>query len=114
MPFRPNLSCVLTKHDGLDIYSQPKKGKVINERCAVVLMAAKTTSSVVRAGSSASMGAAEERTVDAVILMSAFTKAEPEDLLEVAGTVIRITGKTARRGLNGRLDHYEITGNIWR
>lgn len=113
MPFRPNLPCVLTKLDGRDIYGQPKPGEVFAERCAIIRLASKTAATAINANASASMGAALEGVVDAVILISAFTRAAVGDLLKIHDTTIKISGKSAKCGLSGKVDHYELTGNIW-
>ncbi|UUZ75524.1 hypothetical protein LP414_27800 [Polaromonas sp. P1(28)-13] len=67
----------------------------------------------VRADSSASRGNAMELLADLKILMTAKTKVGIDDILELDGYQFRVMGREPRRDVTGRLDHIEVTANIW-
>lgn len=112
--FRPNKNCVLHKSSGkTDVFGQPLPSTKITERCSIVTLNLKNEKSSVRADSSASRGAARELQADALLLMTKFSKAEIDDVIEIEGTKLRIVARFPRHDLHGRLDHYEIAGTYW-
>ncbi|MDR9847021.1 hypothetical protein [Herbaspirillum huttiense] len=70
--------------------------------------------SSVRADSSASRGNAMENEATSVILLAPKTQARIDDIIEVAGSKLRIMGRQPRYDVTGRLDHIEINATMWR
>lgn len=112
--FRPNKNCVLHKSSGkTDVFGQPLPSAKIPERCFIITLNLKNEKSSVRADTSASRGSARELQADAVLLMTKFSKAQIDDVIEIEGIKIRVVGRFPRHDLNGRLDHYEVAGTYW-
>lgn len=113
MLFIPNLKCVITKHNGLDIFGQPQPGTEYKEKCAIVKLITKTAPTPIRADASASRGAAREQIADGELLFVATTKVDIDDFVKVADVTLRVIGKYPRYSLSGKLDHFQILCNIW-
>lgn len=112
--FKPNIVCKIYRSSGqTDVYGQPKPSTIVMERCSIIDLNMKSLKTTVRADSSASRGAASEEILDALLLMTKTTKAQIEDVVEVAGVKIRITKKFPRHDIGGKLNHYEVGGMIW-
>lgn len=111
--FLPNLKCRIQKSASKDVYAQSRPGRYVTERCAIVKLVVVSDKTSVRADSSASRGNSREVEISSVILLEATTQANIDDILEVAGARLQITGKSPRYDVAGRLDHYEITAQIW-
>ena len=113
--FRPNLNCTLYNADGThDLYGRPQPTVKARERCAIVKLITRSDKSSVRADSSGSRGSAHEEIADAVLLFTKTTAADIDDVVEVQGVWLLITGKFPRVSLGGKLDHYEIIANVWK
>ncbi|MGE8141854.1 hypothetical protein ACQKOE_07750 [Novosphingobium sp. NPDC080210] len=111
--FRPNITAQLIRKGATrDIFGQPSYGAPAPLRCAVVRLTTDVVPSTVRADSSASRGAAEETTAQAVILVPATTAIAVGDVLELLGERIEVTGRHPRINTRGTLDHIEIHGKI--
>lgn len=111
--FRPNITAQLIRKGGArDIFGQPSFGAPAPLRCAVVRLSTDMVPSTVRADSSASRGAAEETTAQAVILVPAATAIAVGDVIEVMGERVEVTGRHPRINTRGTLDHLEIRGKI--
>lgn len=112
--FRPNQNCTISVSSGrTDVYGQPIASTKVRERCAVVRLITTNMKSAVRADSSASRGNAKELVSDSLILLTATTAANIDDLIEVSGSIFRILSMHPRYSVGGVLDHYEITASIW-
>lgn len=111
----PNLDCWISRQfpDSHDLYGQPVLGSRVRERCAVVRLRDEAKHSTVRADSSASRGHAEEFVTSNKILLLAGTIARLDDKLEVLGIQMRVTSVFPRHDVSGRLDHYEVQGELW-
>jgi len=112
--FKPNLTCRIQIASGKsDVYGQPIPGSYVTERCAVVKLEMSNEKTSVRADSSASRGNAIEEEAVSVILLTTETKANKDDLIEVAGVKLRIVARQPRFDVSGRLDHYEVRATMW-
>lgn len=112
--FKPNLTCRIQIASGkTDVYAQPLPARYVTERCSIVRLQAVNVKSSVRADSSASRGSARELEVDSVILLTAGTKAGIDDVIEITGFKLKISGMFPRHDANGRLDHYQVQATIW-
>ena len=111
--FRPNQSCVIYTSVVNDVYGKPSLGGPVRERCTVTTTLISAVKSAVRADTSATRGNAREINIDATVLMVKNTKARIDDILEVDGVKMRITGMIRRQDLQGNTDHYEVTGTYW-
>lgn len=114
--FRPNNRCDLVlSSNRTDRYGQPLPGERIkNEPCAVVRLQVKEIKSQVRADSTASRGAAHEfDSTNSLILVGRNTRANINDLIEIAGFTLVIKSKQPRWNMRGVIDHYELTCQLW-
>lgn len=112
--FTPNLDCWITPvSKDANLYGELGKGARKKERCGVVKLRHEIQHSTVRADSSASRGHAEEFTVSNVILLQANTVAVLRSKLEVSGVSMRIMSIFPRYDVSGKLDHYEVQGEVW-
>ncbi|WKZ86340.1 hypothetical protein N5B55_05140 [Ralstonia pickettii] len=112
--FRPNKTCIVTLASSKsDVYGRPLPGRKVRERCSVVFLNQRQQQTSVRADSSASRGNAQEAAADAKLLFATTTKAAINDIVEVAGAVLKISGMHPRFNVRGDLDHYEVDAHIW-
>jgi hypothetical protein len=112
--FRPNQTCRIQLASGKNnVYGQPEPGPYVTERCAVVKLEIAAEKSSVRADSSASRGNALEDEARSIILLTAATRANKDDLIEIAGVKLRIALRHPRFDVGGRLDHYEVHATMW-
>jgi len=112
--FRPNQNCTIRRSSSkTDVYGQPLPGSTVSERCAIVKLNVQNMKSSVRADTTASRGTAQEKQVEALILLDPKTVASIDDIMEVHGVVLRIVSMFPRHSVSGQLDHYEVTGTIW-
>jgi hypothetical protein len=111
--FRPNQPIVLEISAGTDVYGQPKAPTLVQERCAVVSLTARSEKTSVRADSSATRGNANELEADGVILLSPKTAAVIDAVATVAGQRVRIAALTRQFDLAGRPDHLEASVIHW-
>ena len=111
--FRPNKTCRIQLSSGNDVYGQPLPVTYVTERCAVVKISVKNEKSSVRADSSASRGNAMEFETESTLLMTANSKVKIDDIIEVMGFRLKVTGKLPRVNLEGGIDHYQISATVW-
>lgn len=112
--FRPNNTCRIQLNSGLsDLYGQPKPGVWVSEPCSVVRLTVSNQPTSVRTDSSASHGAALEAQATSTILLTVGTKANRDDVVEVAGVKLRLMGMEPRFDAAGVLNHYQATLTIW-
>lgn len=109
----PNLDCKVYKQTAPDVYGQVTSGPAIPERCCVVKLKKKSDATTVRADSGASRAHADEFITENRILLTPKTKAAIDDRLDVAGVSIRVKSMFPRFDILGRLDHYEVEGELW-
>lgn len=108
--FRPNLTAQLIRRGARDIFGQNAMSQPIPLRCSVVRLASSVVPSTVRADSSASRGAAEETTAQAIILVPSSTAIANGDVILVMNQRVEVTGIHPRINTRGVLDHLEIRG----
>lgn len=112
--FRSNNNCIIRTSSGkTDVYGKPIPGTSHKERCAVVKLEIRSEKSAVRADTSATRGNARELQTHSLILLHATTHGEIDDIIEIMGYSLRILTKQPRFGVNGTLDHYEVTASVW-
>lgn len=112
--YLPNSKMTLKLSSGkTDAYAQPTPGRTVTEPCCIVKLTNVDKKTSVRADSSASRGDAEESLVDATILAGPKTACNVHDIITVQGYKIKVNGKESRFDMNGKLDHFELTGMIW-
>lgn len=111
--FIPNLDCTIERQLSTDLYGAVALSPVRPERCSVVKLRSDSQHTTVRADSSGTRGFADEEVRDATVLLSPSTKAQLGDCLTVLGVKIKITSKHPRVTAFGRLDHYEVRGELW-
>jgi hypothetical protein len=113
--FRPNQDCIVYNVDGAhDVFGKPLPPTIkARERCAIVTLITRQQITSVRADSSGSRGAADEQVATSRFLFTKNTAVDLDDLIEVAGIKLRVSGKFPRHALTGRLDHFEIEAVIW-
>ena len=113
MLFNPNQTCIIIKNVGYNIYGEPVREERITERCALLNASGSMKKSSVRADSSASRGNALEKTADYWLILTASTKAELDDLIEIHGVRVKINQLIPRYSLAGKHDHTEAYCSMW-
>lgn len=83
------------------------------EKCAIVAIQISDEKTQVRTDTSATKGNAKELVCDAIILLGKNSKAKMNYVIEVEGYKMIIVGMQPRFNIDGRLDHYEMSANIW-
>ena len=112
--FKPNRLCrVQTSTGANDVYGQPIQSAWTLEPCSVAKMSVTSRKSSVRAEQSASRGNAMELEADLKILFAAKSEVDIDDIILLDDYEFRVLGRQPRRDAAGRLDHIEITANIW-
>jgi hypothetical protein len=111
--FLPTSKLRIQQTSGYTAYGQPKPVRWVTEACAVVRLRVSAQKTSVRADSSATRGAAEETEADGVLLLSHTTVVKMNDLLEVRGLKMRVTGIEPRYDLFGQHDHTEVHTVYW-
>lgn len=111
--FLPNNRCTLRRQTGKNVYGEPTWSSQASVPCAVVHLDAHEAKTSVRADSSASRGAAEERVSMAKILFPVKIAPLAGWKVEIAGFQLRIAKVQPRWDVNGRLDHYETELELW-
>lgn len=113
--FRPNSDCTIHAATGqTDVYGMPAPARQVRERCVPIKLMVKNEKTPVRADSSASRGNARELEADSMFLLTKFTVARIDDVIEFAGSMFLIASKFPRFDLQGNLDHYEVTCTYWK
>jgi DNA-binding transcriptional regulator/RsmH inhibitor MraZ len=76
--------------------------------CAIVHSTRANLKTPVRADSSASRGAAEEKVAVSKILFPKTVAIDTNDKFEIDGKILRVTGIEERKNVLGQLDHFEV------
>ena len=97
-----------------DTYGQPRMGAVTYEMVAPVKLLFVNQHTTVRTDSAGSHGHAYEETANVVILAGARSKIDLDDILTIAGHKVVVTGMHPRHQVNGTLDHYQVTCDMWK
>jgi hypothetical protein len=108
-----NIDCTIQKAGATDMFGQRRPGELIRERCAIVRLRHDMQHTTVRADSSASRAHADHFTTSNRILLPARTRCEMGDKLTVAGVAIRVMSIFPQHDVSGRLDHFEVSGDVW-
>lgn len=111
--FIPNLDCIIRKKGLPDVYGKAGTGSERPERCSIVKLRYESVHTTVRADSGATRGHADEFVTSNRILLAASTQAAIDDQLEVSGYKIRIKILHPRINVIGKVDHYEVEGEVW-
>lgn len=109
----PNLPCVIRKRGKTDVYGKTSLGSEMPERCGIVKAKYKSVDTTKRGDSGASRSHADEFISESRVLLMPKTAAEVDDQLTVIGFKIRIKMKHPRYNVMGKLDHWEVEGEIW-
>lgn len=111
--FRPNISGqLLRKHAKRTVTGQTLYGAPTPISLAIVNLGTAVEDSSVRADAAASRGAAEVTTLNAKLLLPASIIVANGDVIVVQGYKVEVAGVAPRNNVLGRLDHWEIVGNI--
>ncbi len=108
-----NAKCFIRKVLSYSMHGESRLGQPVGERCAIAVRRDEVAKTTVRADSSASRGYADEFLATNKILIDGKTVAKLGDQLEVAGAFIKILTMHQRYDTAGRVDHYEISGELW-
>jgi hypothetical protein len=110
--FRPNRLGKLTRRLGTNIYGEKTFKRPVTVQCAVVTDLDKVNKTPVRSDSSASRGAAEERTAVAKYLFPANVQIGQDDTFEIDDLSLRVIAVQKRFSVFGVLDHLEVDFDI--
>lgn len=113
MAFYPNNSAVWTTHTGYDEEAEPVFSFPRTVRCAVVAMILDEAKTSVRADLTGSKGSAQEEVLEGKILFPKTFKGRNGDKILCEGVTMRISSMQPRRGVDGRLDHFEAVMELW-
>jgi hypothetical protein len=105
--FRPNVTGLLHRLTGTDLYMRESFAAPVKCPAAAVNLKVKTDKTSVRADSSASRGQADEVISDARVLIVAYMKPANGDKFEFDGVSYKIVSTHVRRTVAGKVDHYE-------
>lgn len=112
--FQPNILCSVARVNGrTDLFGNATLAPAVPSMCSIVKLITRESNVTVRADSSASRGAAQESTAEAVLLFSPAQKVAINDVVDVIGYRLKVTAVHPRISINGRLDHYQIEAMIW-
>jgi hypothetical protein len=111
--FNPGTPCVIhLTQSKTNVHGEPLPGATVSEKVSVVRIKIKSNRTTAGSGS-ATHGSAFEIDEDAMLLFSPTTKAQIDDIVEVASLKLRVVSKSPQFDLNGRLDHHELRLNVW-
>jgi hypothetical protein len=108
------MNVILRRVRSYDVYGQPVLSAAKTEPLVgIVKLRREAQHTTVRADSSQSRGHADEFVATTKFLLVPRTAAEIGDQLEFGGVRVKITTKWAQYDTAGRIDHYEVTGELW-
>jgi hypothetical protein len=110
--FRPNRYGKLSRKIGKNIYGETTWSSWLNVPCAVVTDVDKIDKTPVRSDSSASRGAAEERTAVAKYLFPKNVMIGQDDKFEIDDLSLRVIAVQKRFSVLGAFDHLEVDFDI--
>lgn len=111
--FRPNISALLHKKlDRRTAFGKEMFFPPVPITLAIVSLGTVVTESSVRADSAASRGSAEITQLQAKLLLPAHAVVKKGDVVEVQGHLVEIAGVAPRNNVVGKLDHWEVSGNL--
>lgn len=112
MPSYNQTALLHSKAAKRDVFGKEAFAAAVPLRLSIVKLADSVEQSSVRADSSASRGAAQETTAQALFLVPPNTGARKGDVVELLGFLIEITGTHVRLNTRGAVDHVELHGKI--
>jgi hypothetical protein len=104
----PNTFGMLSRRGAKNIYGEFAFQAPKRVPCAIVHSTSANLKTPVRADSSASRGAAEEKVAVTKILFPANVAIATNDKFEIDGKILRVTGIEDRKNVLGKLDHFEV------
>lgn len=110
---RPNVACSIGNQDGYDLNGQPQFKPQRPTKCAVVRFKQIDAKTTVRADSSASRGRAQEKVHDTLILLPKTVIVDTDDRVILMGETFKVANVEKRMTITGKLDHYEVSLNLW-
>jgi hypothetical protein len=108
--FKPNAFCSVSRmSEDYDIHGRQQEHVVYRRvSCGVVSLMASRQKSSVRADSSASRGAVDERVADSKILFLPGVDIRIGDKVDIHDFSLQVTGLHPRYNMAGRMDHLEV------
>jgi hypothetical protein len=106
--FVPNTFGMLSRRSIKNAYGEYSFAAPVRVPCAIVHSTRKNLKTPVRADSSASRGAAEEKIAVSKLLFPKTVAIDTNDKFEIDGKVLRVIGIEERKNVLGQLDHFEI------
>lgn len=97
-----------------DVFGKEQITATWPEKCAIVSIVQSDEKTPVRTDTSATRGNAKELISDAIILLGPKSKVKMSYVLQVEGFKLSVVGIQPRFNIDGRLDHYEVNGDIWK
>lgn len=96
-----------------DEFGQPTMSLIFNTLCSVVKLGTSIEKTPSRMSQSASMGAVEENTSVAILLVNTDVDLRLGDRVTVSGISLRVDKKFVRYTTDGKLNHCQIECSIW-
>ena len=110
--FIPNTTALLYRRTGRTAFSQAEYANPIRIPIGIANLNVMKQSSAVRADAAASRGDADIETAKAEFLIPKNVKVSLQDVIEVLGQKIEISGIDTRFSIRGTVDHYQLSGVI--
>lgn len=108
-----NATCQIRRMSGTDVYGRPNFDAPVTERCAIIKLRGEIRRESPRAENSGDRSHGEEFVSSNEILLDGKTIARLGDQINIRGYLIRIIGMRDRMDVNGRIDHFEVSGALW-
>lgn len=107
------IDCKVYKLEGHSLYGDETFATdALAERIMVIKMRTRRMRTTVRVDSGASRGAGDEIRADVVLVAKPQTSMDFDDKIEIAGQTFVVTGKIARYDVDGKLNHWQVEGEI--
>lgn len=109
----PTLTVAISKMAGNDVFGQPQFVVVAPEKVSPVKLKFTAKHTSVRTDSTATHGHAYEAVADIVIMAVPATRMAINDRLLINGYAVRVVSKEPKYTVYGKLDHHEISCEMW-
>jgi hypothetical protein len=110
--FIPNQTALLHRKAGRNVFGKVAFAAPVSIGVSIVTLGEMTEQSAIRADSSASHAAADITALKAKLLVDGQATIAEDDVIEIQGQMVQISGIEPRLNVLGDRDHYEVTGNL--
>lgn len=108
-----NTQCMITKITGADVQGRPVFGETREEPCALIKFLGNDTDVAMGIGSAPEYPTLQGQSADAVLLLRITTRANINDMIEVAGVKLKVIGISPSYDGIGKLNCYIVEAMLW-